>query len=779
MAIFGGGGLASGVLGMGFVIGIGDQVSRNANTIMGKFKQLEGVTDRAANRMAGAFNKIEAGAALLVVAGIGIAAMSFPIRSAIAFESAFTGVRKTVTASEAEFKQLETNFRNISKTAPITVVELSRIGELAGQLGVEGVDNITNFTNTVAKISVTTNLTSEAAATDFARISNIMQEPIANVERMASSIVDLGNNFATTEAEITTFSKRIAGAGKIAGLTTADILGISTAFSSVGVQAERGGTAVSKTLFKMTEAVNVGGRSLEQFAAIAGLSATQFAQLFEKDAAAAFNQFVAGIGTSGIEAVGLLEELELADQRLKQAFVSVAGAGGIMEKAITRSSKAWDENTALTREAELRYNTVSSQLQIMKNNFNDLGISIGNVFLPVIKVLSFIMKGIAQTFNLIAKTTLGKVILGLTGALIGLAAIMGIVLVVTGGLTLATAKLAVAFSAAGEKAIGLAFANKGLLGGFKALAISMGITLPPLIAFIAAGAVIIGTIKLMNKSVRMFDDVVSGASQPLTGFMGIMQKLGGIIRGTLEIWKSATAETFSLSSDTHAALERLGIAEFVVNLGTTIARVKLFFKGFVQGFQTVFGITSKIVKSIIESINKLGEVFGLPAIGKNTTDIQEWINAGKTLAFVIAGLMVPSLLIMAATILIIASPIIVLVILIREIVKEIKRLSQVVPEFISSLPGGNKLLGLIGIDTGTDETAGRVANVIPDVNLDQPTPLGVATAQVSTVNTSSETINNNQTNTVEILKSVNLEIGGKVIPAIVNEDDNLQDSRFD
>src|SRR5690606_4129005 len=100
--------------------------------------------------------------------------------------SAFAGVRKTVDLSEQEFAELEGRFRDLATTTPTSFVELSRIGELAGQLGVSGVDNIEAFTKTIADIAVSTNLSSEAAATDFARIANILQEPIEKVANMGA-----------------------------------------------------------------------------------------------------------------------------------------------------------------------------------------------------------------------------------------------------------------------------------------------------------------------------------------------------------------------------------------------------------------------------------------------------------------------------------------------------------------------------------------------------------------------------------------------------------------
>lgn len=310
------------------------------------------------------------GAALAATAALG--GIAFVTKQAIDFESSFAGVRKTVDASEKEFAQLAKNFRNLAKEIPVNVNQLNRIGELAGQLGVRGVENLTRFTDTVAKIAVTTNLTEEEAATAFARIANITQEPIANIDRMASSVVSLGNNFATTESEIVEFSQRIAGAGKIAGLTTDEIFGIAAAFSSVGIQAEAGGTAVQKILLDLNRE---GKRGIGEFV-----------------------NFVQNLSDAGTEASQVLEDLGFADARVQRAFLSVAGAGGIMEQAIRNSTDAFRENNALSEEARKRFETVASQLTLLKNELIDMAITVGNLVLPVLVELVKVVKPVIQSF---------------------------------------------------------------------------------------------------------------------------------------------------------------------------------------------------------------------------------------------------------------------------------------------------------------------------------------------------------------------------------------------
>jgi len=201
------------------------------------------------------------GVATVAVGALGVASL----KTAISFESAFAGVGKTVddvsdsTGKLTEIgKELRAEFVQLTKEIPITFEELAKIGELGGQLGIAR-DQLLGFSETIAALGVSTNLTTEEAETAIARFQNIYQvaadDVAENTSRVGSAIVDLGNNFATTESEITRFSERMAAAGKIAGLTQADVLAIGTAMSSVGIEAEAGGTAVQKTLLSINKAV--------------------------------------------------------------------------------------------------------------------------------------------------------------------------------------------------------------------------------------------------------------------------------------------------------------------------------------------------------------------------------------------------------------------------------------------------------------------------------------------------------------------------------------------
>ena len=328
-----------------------------------------------------------------IVATLGMVA-SNAVSSAIEFESAFAGVRKTIDATEEEYAKLAEGIRAKALEIPVDTTELSKIAELGGQLGIAK-ENVIDFTDTIAKLAVTTNLTAEDSAMAFARIAEILQRPQSEIANMGAAVVGLGNNFATTESEIVEFTNRIAGAGKIAGINAGAIFGISTAFSSVGIQAEAGGTAVQKALLKMNTAVAEGNAKVAEFAKIAGVSASDFSEMWKTDAAEAFTLFVEGIGKAGDEASTVLGEVIGTDVRLQRSFLSLAGAGDLLRRTIAKGSEEFVKNTALTKEAAQRFNTMRSQLQKLKNLFTDIFIDFGQAVMPIVaKAVELLSDGI-------------------------------------------------------------------------------------------------------------------------------------------------------------------------------------------------------------------------------------------------------------------------------------------------------------------------------------------------------------------------------------------------
>jgi TP901 family phage tail tape measure protein len=336
---------------------------------------------KGAQILAGAFI-----AATAAVAAVGVS--SFKVGKD--FEDAFAGVKKTVDATDGQLAQLRDGLRDLSQEMPQTASELAGIAEAAGQLGIKTSD-IISFTKTMAMLGDATNLTSEEAATMLARFANITQMDAQNFDRLGSVIVDLGNNFATTEAEITGMGMRLAGAGKQVGLTEPQIMAFAASLTSLGIEAEAGGTAFSTVMSKMALAVERGGQDLADFASVAGMSVDDFKVAFEKDAAGAIMSFIGGLDkaeAAGSSAILMLDDMGLSQQRMRDVLTRATGGMGIFTDALARADEAWGSNTALIKEAAQRYETTSSKISMLKNTFADLGISIyDNAFNPMRDVL--------------------------------------------------------------------------------------------------------------------------------------------------------------------------------------------------------------------------------------------------------------------------------------------------------------------------------------------------------------------------------------------------------
>ena len=305
-----------------------------------------------------------------------VGAVKSVVSGGIEFESAFAGVKKTVDATDEEFEQFEGSLRSMSTQMPTTASELSAIAEAAGQLGIKN-ENLISFTETMANLGVATNMSSDEAATALARLANITGMNQENFERLGSSIVALGNNFATTESEVTNMALNISAAGSQVGMTEADILGVAAALSSLGLEAQAGGTAISKAIIQMANACETGSSELEYFAKAAGMSTSDFQRYFAEDATGALTKFISGLGNLQDEsALQFLDEMGISETRLRDALLRASNANDLFTEAISTSNSAWDENVALTEEAEKRYATTESKIQIMKNTFADMGLTL-------------------------------------------------------------------------------------------------------------------------------------------------------------------------------------------------------------------------------------------------------------------------------------------------------------------------------------------------------------------------------------------------------------------
>ena len=270
-------------------------------------------------KMTGLGNTMTVGVTAPIVAGVGAV-----VKSAMSWESAFAGVKKTndeVVDSTGNvvysYADLENGLRGLAAQLPASHQEIAGVAEAAGQLGIKSQD-VVSFTKTMIDMGESTNLSAEDAASAIAKIANITGLTSDEYQRFGSSVVALGNNFATTESDIVSMANRLAASGTLAGLTNQEILGLATAMSSVGIEAEAGGTAMTQTLAAIESAVAAGGEDLQKFATVAGESAQEFADKWKNHPIEAIQDFIRGLGKldeKGESATMVLDDMQLSGVR--------------------------------------------------------------------------------------------------------------------------------------------------------------------------------------------------------------------------------------------------------------------------------------------------------------------------------------------------------------------------------------------------------------------------------------------------------------------------------
>ena len=328
----------------------------------------------------------------------GIAAAT---KTAIEFEDAWTGVTKTVDGTPQQLAKIDDGLKNLAQTTSSTYQDIAHYAELAGQMGIP-TDSIVGFTKTITQLGDTTNLVGEEAAQSIAKFSNVMvsQSKKTNTyySRLGSTIVDLGNKFSTTESDIMDMATRLGVSGKMVGFNSNQVLGLSTALSSLGIEAAAGGSSVSKMLKKIDLAVSTGDENLSKFAEVSGMTSQQFQKAWGEDAAGTFLKFVEGIGKSS-DVTKTLNDLGITEVRQAQSMGALAQSSDVLANALNVSKNAWNSNTAMADEAEKRYATLKSQLSQTWEAIKQAGNELGQAFTPTLTDLLKIVKKAANAFS--------------------------------------------------------------------------------------------------------------------------------------------------------------------------------------------------------------------------------------------------------------------------------------------------------------------------------------------------------------------------------------------
>lgn len=334
---------------------------------------------------------------------------SYAVQSANDIDAAYRNMRKTVQGTEYQFEQLLEGAKEFSQSNFTSADTILSIEAMGGQLGI-ATENLDKFAETASHLDIATDLDAEEISTAMGQLSGIMTDLTADkFPNFGDALVRLGNNAPAVESSIVDITKRIGSMGSIVGFSTPEILAWSTAIASTGQNTEAAGTAISKTMSDIEQAVAEGGDKLQAWADVARMSADDFASAWQESPSDAMQAFVEGlnaINESGGSVDQTLSDLGINEVRQKQALQGLTQTIGDLDNYLRMSGDAWggvsDEFGKAgdaAREAGAKSEGFSGQLQILKNNAQVLSAEMAGAMLPVLEAATDVLQDVTTWFR--------------------------------------------------------------------------------------------------------------------------------------------------------------------------------------------------------------------------------------------------------------------------------------------------------------------------------------------------------------------------------------------
>lgn len=344
----------------------------------------------------------------------------------ISFEKNFASVERTSGLVGDQLENLRSQLVNISTTMPIAFSDVTQIATLGAQLGIAG-ENLDSFTNTIAQFGATTDVSTQKAAEGFGRLGELTNVPADEFANLGSAIYQVGITSVATESQILAVAQQIAVAGNLAGFSADEIVALAGALASLGVQPEAARGSIARIFNSISNAAQEGGDSLNKFAEISGTTAGEFASQWGSNPQAAFGKFITGLGEAadrGEFLSGILSDLGLNAVRDQNALKLLADNTEVYNKALSTSSTAYAEGTALADGYQVVADTLAAKLQVLAQTLVAAADAASN--LGVVKDVVGLLQTFAEWLKSIADSDVGKVfatvglgLLALTGIFTG------------------------------------------------------------------------------------------------------------------------------------------------------------------------------------------------------------------------------------------------------------------------------------------------------------------------------------------------------------------------
>lgn len=300
------------------------------------------------------------------------------------FEKGLIGVGKTADIAGDDLAKLGKDIREMDITASND--ELLALAKTAGQLGITGSRNILKFTKVMAKLESATDVAGEAGASSIARILNVTKTAITDIDKFGSALVSLGNTSAATESEILEVATRVAQSTAIFDVAAQDTLAFGAALKSLGVRAEAGGSSIGKAFKAIDNAIVKGGKTLDKFADVIGVTSEQLTSSFRQDKTKVVLQFLEGLSKKGDDTNKTLNSLGLTDIRVSSTLGVLAKNMDVVNRSFETANRSMSENTSLNEEYGRTLESIDAKQKLFSRSISRLSNDITDSLAPAFKL---------------------------------------------------------------------------------------------------------------------------------------------------------------------------------------------------------------------------------------------------------------------------------------------------------------------------------------------------------------------------------------------------------
>lgn len=343
----------------------------------------EGVAQESwIKRSADWFNRMQ-GLALGAVAVI--SGITFTVKKCVEeyakMDDEMTNVRKYTGQAAEEVERMNEDFKKMDTRTPRQ--KLNQLAEDAGRLGITSTAAVEEFVDGADKINVALgDDLGDKAVSQIGKLAQMFGEDKTKGLRGAmlatgSAVNELAQNSSASAGYLVDFTARVAGVGKQAGFTQAQIMGLASVLDQNMQQDETAATAVQNLLAKMFQ-------DSSKFAKIAGLNVKDFAKTLKEDANGALLQFLAAMRAKGgfADLAPMFEEMKMDGSRATGVLTVLADKLDDIKTAQNLANEAYSEGTSVLNEFETQNESVQAQLDKASKKFLDLSIELGQKLYP-------------------------------------------------------------------------------------------------------------------------------------------------------------------------------------------------------------------------------------------------------------------------------------------------------------------------------------------------------------------------------------------------------------